>query len=971
MYVKVPVSKSKKALIFYPDTFLNNNFQVQSLTPEQSSDNQKIINQYNALENDQKENVINNLKQKVDEYKLKINELESNFSKKTSEEKQFVMNNCNRKIQLLEKEKQELRNRNQLVLQQVDELKDLKTKHNQVLFNLKTNQDNLVDLQNELSQCKKDYLDTRNFDNDSIKQEFSQLLQNKENINNQKKILEFELKKAQEALNNSNGQHFEQFEKQKQEYSTLVNSYNNCLENSKQNQQEMISLQDKHEKVSKLLSEIESKYNTLLASKSNVDENINKLETIKKTLQDENARITSDLEGQLQLNKVQIENIKNLQNSVEKLSFDKEQHDKQLENLNKVLNNSQQELLKVELLLKDCQNGSSVSTNVLQSELDKQLELKGNLEQNLDNQTRKVGDLENLLQQCKSQSTENVSVVERELKIQQQKVKDLENKLKKFNEKLPETVLQQEQQVDNTKLNFVKHQQNIYNTLESTLQEKTNSNDDINTTDMEALSFIDNFKGLYTMSLNSNNTEQLYDEMYKLKDTLMNLYEDLQSAVRVYIRVKGGSSQQDNITIDNNLVTSKCQLNSSKYGPFFGVLPSSFNNKDIYTGCVGTSISQSGEILSHQVSDYQDQKCCVLSDTAGFCRVVDQLQSNYHIILLSYGHSGSGKTYTLFGNQQDPGLFQLSLANSGASGFKVEEIKELSVGDVDFRPNGQKYSKITRHILGKYSKKVANDYSNVQGVIELLQQINDIRISKKNVLATPNNPFSSRSHLFINLELYYPDGHTSKITFCDLGGRESPFELLRMFYEIPENTRDLQFASLLLPTTSIASSPYPRHVFTINDPLISWFTGTQIEKQAFVNDLNNVDIKLLLKQSLFINETLNHFEYFVKQNQKQSFNYTQIQEEKALISRTSKGITENTYNLQHFLVKKPMFDSNYKNNTNRSTTDPIKMYSLLTDLYTNSNLKTKLVMVCNVRPESKYCKVTNDTLEFANNIKST
>jgi len=1002
MYVKVPVNKTRKAIVYYPDTFLENYNSTfctgNSLNVSQVQENQKILDQYNALDKGSQNKVVETLQVQVDNFKQKIAELQKDFDKKVAENKREINYNCNRKIQTLEKEKQELANRNKLVLDEVQLLKDIKAKHQDTLAKLQSNSQDLAAVNNELARCKQDYQKALDIAQGDLQQKYLGLLSQHRELESQKQNLESQInavKDENESLKTSmksnesiGAQQYQslldEFNGQKRVYSNLVQKHSECNSDLASTREKLTGVESEYQKVSRLLQDIKQKYENLLGQQSQQLSDSQVLENVKKDLEEKNAQVSADLEQQLQLNKQQIENIKQLQDSIKTLEFDKTQYDKQLQVLNSNLNEKQQDLLRVELLLKDCQNNSTKSSSALQQQLDQQLEAYAKLEGTISSKNQQIDKLEGSLKTCNESLDDYLNnskkVLEQELANERSKVAALQGQLDSLKEKMSPPTSVADDPTDSKQLQFIQNQKEIFGMLEANLAEKLSKSTDVSSIDVQAQQFITQHRELYYSGVTSDTVGYLYDKIYELKDTLMNLYEDILSAVRVYIRIKGGSDagesgNNSNIQVVNKIVTSKCQLVDSNYGPFFGVLPSTFNNKDTYTGCQGTKIDKKGQVTSHQVADYQDEKCCILSDTAGFCRVVDQLQSNYHVILFSYGHSGSGKTYTLFGTPEDPGLVQLSLANSGATKFKIDEILELAVGDVDFRSGmrSNNYSKVIKHSPGKYASFIDNNFGNINGILGLLDSINATRIKNKNVLATPNNPYSSRSHLFLKFQLVYPDNHTSKITFCDLGGRESPFELLRMFYNIPENVTTLDFISLLLKTTTSTKSmfPYPKHQFTLDDPLINWFTGnTPNEKQKFVNNLNNVDISLLLKQSVFINETLNHFEYFVNANQRKPFTYSIIPDDSTFYG-ASLGITERTYDLQKFLVGKPRFDSSYKNST-KGNLDPIKMYSIAADLYGGDpSLKSKIVMICNVRPESRYCKVTNSTLEFANNIKST
>jgi len=631
-----------------------------------------------------------------------------------------------------------------------------------------------------------------------------------------------------------------------------------------------------------------------------------------------------------------------------------------------------------------------------------------NLKQAQDSIQTKINEYEKILKNAKDQLDDSLSKyatyksnIDDEIKLLQEKIQLLNkqtteltlvnSKCKQNQDELQKQILSLQQELlspknenlttqkiqdDNQfKLKFILSQQSIYNKL---LQHEIDP-ENTSLLEQEWLLFINKYNDIYLSTPTTDTTEQVYNTMLLLKTTLMNLFEDLSGSVRVYIRIKPQSGGDGVLSIDpGNLVASKCSLQSSKFGPFFGIIPPTFTNKDMYTGCAGTKIDEKTfEITSHQVEDEQDQKCCILSDTAGFCRVVEQLKNNYHVLLFSYGHSGSGKTYSLFGNKSDPGLLQLSISNSGATHFMISNIYELTMGEIDFRAGLRKnnFSTLINHKFPT-GKNIINS-KNIEIITSLLNNINNTREIDQRIVATPNNNQSSRSHLFMSISLFYPNSTVGKLTICDLGGRESPIDLLEMFYDIPPN-KDIDFSSFFMDTKL---PPFPRHNFTINDQSIQWYQGK--DKQVFVDKLNKVDIKLLIKQSVFINETLNHLEYFVKNKQNLPFKYTRIKED-ATFYKSQLGITKRTYNPNHFLSIKPKIDSEIFTTKNKTTSesDPFIMYSILTMLQKNNSnsngnsngndsIKNKIVMICNIRQEEKYCTSIQNTLEFADNIKST
>jgi hypothetical protein len=430
---------------------------------------------------------------------------------------------------------------------------------------------------------------------------------------------------------------------------------------------------------------------------------------------------------------------------------------------------------------------------------------------------------------------------------------------------------------------------------------------------------------------------------------LMNMYEDLAGGVRIYVRIKPSNLEATTLVPSGNKIILKCG-DETTFGPFFGIIPQEFSNADMYSGCPGTIIENS-KILSHQLTDSDPGKCCILSDGAGFCRVAEQLADGYNIVLFGYGLSGSGKTYTLFG--ADGGLVQLTIANIQAKSVTVTKIYELALDQVEFTNYIVKGKIIPFTGENKFIKPVKIDKNTPDLFSDLVNNIDSERIRAKRIKATPNNPRSSRSHLFIQLEFTFASGIVGTLLVCDLGGREKPLDILDMFIDNPQQ-KDWQLTTFLLGTPQ---PWYSAHKFTVSDPALSWYTES--DKVDYVSKLNSIatnqkELIQLIKESIFINETINQLEYFFKQlNGQQPPTETML---KKSMFGSSKEIK--TYDPSKFLFSVP-----------GTLQDKVEMYKILQHTIDKNN-KTKYVMICNVRPEDKFCIATADTLKFADTLSS-
>jgi hypothetical protein len=169
--------------------------------------------------------------------------------------------------------------------------------------------------------------------------------------------------------------------------------------------------------------------------------------------------------------------------------------------------------------------------------------------------------------------------------------------------------------------------------------------------------------------------------------------------------------------------------------------------------------------------------------------LIDDVPNGKVVVIFGYGYSGSGKTYTLFGNDSTPGIAQLAIE-------KYAQDKTLKV---HFRTIRELYNCTYQATDGKKAgvnefyyreptslNEVFNDRSFIEDhgasltretFNDTLKKVERTRRIKGHIFPTHNNPQSSRGHLFVELVVRRnrdPPGH---LIFCDMGGREDPNEM--------------------------------------------------------------------------------------------------------------------------------------------------------------------------------------------------
>ena len=196
-----------------------------------------------------------------------------------------------------------------------------------------------------------------------------------------------------------------------------------------------------------------------------------------------------------------------------------------------------------------------------------------------------------------------------------------------------------------------------------------------------------------------------------------------------------------------------------------------------------------------------------------FTDIQSQIKPNTHITIFGYGFSGSGKTFifenlmgvknkkSLIGEKiKEIKIHQIielygmiglpSMYQNGGFTFKKEDnvIKQLTY---NYNREEKKYN--NNDIFGQNVTEYAHDNTKenkFNGCLKMKIQydipkdntvefstiydaVQDIRRKELRIKATPNNPESSRGHLFMTFEVTFDNGK-GYITFCDMAGSEKP-----------------------------------------------------------------------------------------------------------------------------------------------------------------------------------------------------
>lgn len=175
------------------------------------------------------------------------------------------------------------------------------------------------------------------------------------------------------------------------------------------------------------------------------------------------------------------------------------------------------------------------------------------------------------------------------------------------------------------------------------------------------------------------------------------------------------------------------------------------------------------------------------------CRdLVQSAVDGHNVTVMTYGQTGAGKTYTLFGNKDQQGLVQYMIREVFARLADQEDDEECTVS-----VSGSALELYNNHFIdllrpvdrtGRQSPGVkvcvdAQGFVEVDGLVQDVAQTGDdlLEILQKGlaqrvVAEHALNADSSRSHMIFTVRLQTEGGSkkasTRKLTFCDLGGCE-------------------------------------------------------------------------------------------------------------------------------------------------------------------------------------------------------
>lgn len=365
-----------------------------------------------------------------------------------------------------------------------------------------------------------------------------------------------------------------------------------------------------------------------------------------------------------------------------------------------------------------------------------------------------------------------------------------------------------------------------------------------------------------------------------------------------------------------------------------------------------------------------------------------ELDGNHRYVLGNF--IVTHNTFTLIGNADNPGILYYGLANLSnvksitvqhifehykADKIDLTEVKKSFFGNFISLFNSKQFldnTKLVKDEETNFRNSQSEKYEtidfkdNYQKINELMNAITDYRkkIKDPRIKKTPNNPESSRSHLFIVFKVEFNNNVVGYVTIVDMAGKESPPTILRI-----ETTNNPDIASSLVSPSFILSKKSLEQIPDLDNNTINSLasfkniTDRNVDKTYVKNKKVYQDrekqVQILVEEGLFINESLNHLRYFLSEKT--------VEKGKKVPDppKVEGTISTNMYDP----------DLCFKTPSEKSNREDILMYPILEKLDKlgkgpGDEKPTKFVMVNAIRLEKKYCEDSLSTIKFVDTIKS-
>lgn len=300
----------------------------------------------------------------------------------------------------------------------------------------------------------------------------------------------------------------------------------------------------------------------------------------------------------------------------------------------------------------------------------------------------------------------------------------------------------------------------------------------------------------------------------QIYNKLVLLYEELSGAVRAVVRVRdvyasksiSGGSRKRKIEVRELSSNKRRKLVGGDIdNARFSQYQITLDKKDKLVEFVGidpsdevfrTKTLQHGPFFSVHNNQLNDQTSTSIEDDLlkgiGFDSLVNMFNGTPEkdkepaIVMYTYGYSGSGKSFTLFGEKN---LNKSGLPKAGVmweivrrlqdKGFDLKLVSTtICYGYLDHASNGYVFKTNDPRPSFKNSSNV-NQWANIinQDFANALQVVNDDSFIK----ITPNNPESSRGFYIVKVAVYEKGSNFKNVKgyigVVDMAGNEDPFDI--------------------------------------------------------------------------------------------------------------------------------------------------------------------------------------------------
>ncbi|PVH16884.1 uncharacterized protein CXQ87_004441 [Candidozyma duobushaemuli] len=254
------------------------------------------------------------------------------------------------------------------------------------------------------------------------------------------------------------------------------------------------------------------------------------------------------------------------------------------------------------------------------------------------------------------------------------------------------------------------------------------------------------------------------------------------------------------------------------------------------------------------------------------------LHEGYNSTLFAYGMTGSGKTYSMRGDDHDPGFVRLAIddiftkidsPNSGCSyALSVTYLEIYNEKIVDLLANGGtamgSHAELKIRDDPDYGVKIMGVCSPTVSSKQSLLQLIKAGDMKRKTSATDYNARSSRSHAILQLRLHTVDmamntEHKATLSLCDLAGSERATSCAERRKEGSFINKSLLALSTVINKLSLASTSGSMDHIPYRDSKLTRLLQPSLSGSALISILCNVHLgsgQSALTQQ-FVTETTN------------------------------------------------------------------------------------------------------------------